>query len=287
MTDRLWVTARRRIPLDRPLIMGILNVTPDSFSDGGVAAEQEAAIGRGLELAAAGADLVDVGGESTRPGASPVPAEVELRRVLGVVEGLVAAGVAVSVDTAKAVVAEACLEAGAEVVNDITAGADPAMWKTVARHQAGYVVMHMLGTPRTMQDDPRYDDVVGEVRSFLLARAEGARSAGIDPAAILIDPGLGFGKTTEHNLELLRRLGELVATGYPVLVGASRKAFLGVITGVREPAQRDVATAAVTALVVAAGAAAVRVHDVAASRQAAAIAHALNGRGIFRATWQS
>jgi dihydropteroate synthase len=211
-----------------------------------------------------------------------VPAEVELRRVLGVVEGLVAAGVAVSVDTAKAVVAEACLEAGAEVVNDVTAGADPAMWETVARHRAGYVVMHMLGTPRTMQDDPRYDDVVGEVRSFLVERAEGARAAGIDRAAIVIDPGLGFGKTTEHNLELLRRLGELVATGYPVLVGASRKAFLGVITGVSSPAQRDVATAAVTALAVAAGAAAVRVHDVAASRQAAAIAHALgfDGRGI-------
>lgn len=271
-----WVTARGRLSLDRPLIMGIVNVTPDSFSDGGLHLDPSAAIEGGRSLVAAGADLVDVGGESTRPGAAPVDAGVELSRVLPVVRGLVKSGIVVSVDTAKAEVAAACLSEGAAVINDVTAGADPRMWETVAGHGAGYVAMHMRGTPRTMQVDPHYDDVVAEVASFLVTQSEAATAAGVDPAGIVIDPGIGFGKTAQHNLELLRRLPELVATGYPVLIGASRKAFLGVVTGVEDPSRRDVPTAAVTALAVAWGAAGVRVHDVAVSRHAATIAHAVS-----------
>lgn len=255
--------------------MGIVNVTPDSFSDGGHFASADRAITHGRELLAAGADLIDVGGESTRPGSEPVAAAAELERILPVVEALVDEGAVISVDTAKAEVAGRALEAGAELVNDVTAGADPEMLPTVAGAGAGLVLMHMQGTPRTMQDDPRYDDVVGEVRAFLEERAGSAVAAGVAPTSIVIDPGIGFGKTLHHNLELIRSLGDLISTGWPVMVGASRKGFLGLITGENDPSRRDTATTAVTALAVARGAAVIRVHDVASSRQAADVAWAV------------
>ncbi|HSJ33981.1 MAG TPA: dihydropteroate synthase [Acidimicrobiia bacterium] len=272
---RHWQLRRRRLPLTRPLLMGIVNVTPDSFSDGGHFASADRAIAHGRELLAAGADLIDVGGESTRPGSQPVAAAVELERILPVVKTLAAEGAVISVDTAKAEVAERALEAGAELVNDVTAGADPEMLPTVAGAGAGVVLMHMQGTPRTMQDDPRYDDVVGEVRAFLEEQAGSATAAGVAPTSIVIDPGIGFGKTLHHNLELIRSLGDLVSTGWPVMVGASRKGFLGLITGEDDPSRRDTATTAVTALAVARGAAVIRVHDVASSRQAADVAWAV------------
>jgi dihydropteroate synthase len=255
--------------------MGIVNVTPDSFSDGGRFDTTDTAIARSRELFEAGADLIDVGGESTRPGSESVAASVEIERVVPVIEMLAAEGAVVSVDTTKAEVASRALAAGAEVVNDVTAGADPDLFPVVAEAGAGLVLMHMQGTPRMMQEDPRYDDVVAEVAAFLLNRADAAVAAGVDPSSIVIDPGIGFGKTTDHNLELIRCLGELVATGWPVMVGASRKGFLGRITGEQDPGRRDVASAAVTALAVARGAAVIRVHDVASSRQAAAVAWAV------------
>jgi dihydropteroate synthase len=203
--------------------MGVVNVTPDSFSDGGRYRDHAAAIEHGKALAAEGADLVDVGGESTRPGAEPVPVDEELERVLPVVEGLTAAGVAVSIDTRKAAVAEAAVAAGASLVNDVSAS----LAEVAATHRAGFVAMHMLGDPRTMQRDPHYDDVVAEVRDFLVERAEAAVKAGV--RQVWIDPGIGFGKRLEHNLDLLANIDALVATGYPVLIATSRKAMLGTL----------------------------------------------------------
>lgn len=255
--------------------MGILNVTPDSFSDGGEHLSRDSATRHGLALVAAGADIVDVGGESTRPGADPVPAEVERQRVLPVIEALAGAGAVVSIDTTKAAVAADAIEAGAEIVNDITAAGEPEMAGVMAASGVGVVLMHMQGTPRTMQVAPRYDDVVAEVGSFLEGRATFVRAAGVAATAIAIDPGLGFGKTLGHNTELLRRLGDLVAIGYPVVVGASRKTFLGKLTNSDVAADRDTATTATTALAVAAGAACVRVHEVERSRQVAAVAWAV------------
>jgi dihydropteroate synthase len=226
-------------------------------------------------MAAAGADLVDVGGESTRPGADAVDAAEESRRVLPVVESLAAAGVAVSIDTSKAEVAEAALRAGAVVVNDVTALGDPTMAAVVADAGAGLVLMHMLGTPRTMQDDPRYGDVVAEVRGFLLERAGRALEAGIERDRICIDPGIGFGKTLHHNLTLLRRLPDLVATGYPVLVGASRKSFLTGILGDLPMREREAATVAAHVLAIAGGAAAIRVHEVVGGLRSARVADAI------------
>lgn len=275
MAEPAWELATRRLPLTRPLIMGIVNVTPDSFSDGGLHLAAEEAVGHGLRLAEEGADIVDVGGESTRPGAAPVPVSEEMRRVLPVVTALVAEGVVVSIDTTKPTVAAAAMEAGAEIVNDISAASERDMPRVMSETGAGVIVMHMQGTPRTMQDDPRYDDVVTEVRDFLVSRARTLEAAGVERSRIVVDPGIGFGKTTTHNLELLKRLGELVDGGYPVLVGASRKSFLGRIAGIPDAAERDTVTAATTALAVSAGAAAVRVHDVAGSRQAAAVAWAV------------
>ncbi len=214
--------------------MGVVNVTPDSFSDGGRWLDADAAVAHGLELVAAGADLIDVGGESTRPGAEPVPADEERRRVVPVIERLAAESrVPVSVDTTKAGVATAALEAGAVIVNDVSAGrADPALLGVAADAGAGFVAMHMLGEPRTMQDDPRYDDVVDEVGDFLVERLAAARAAGIAAAALVADPGIGFGKTVRHNLELLARLREIVArVDVPVLVGTSRKRFIGAVLG--------------------------------------------------------
>ncbi|MBV8269873.1 MAG: dihydropteroate synthase [Planctomycetaceae bacterium] len=244
--------------------MGIVNVTPDSFSDGGRAATRDAAIAHALRLVDEGADLLDIGGESSRPGAEPVPEDEELRRVLPVVEALAPrVPVPISVDTTKAGVAVRALRAGASIVNDITAlGGDPDLPRVVAESGAGVVLMHMAGTPRTMQDDPRYGDVVGDVRDFLAGRIAEVESLGIPRARVAIDPGIGFGKTLEHNLELLRNLDRFATLGCAVLIGTSRKGFLGALTG-RPVAER--ATASVVSSLAAAtrGAHVVRVHDVA------------------------
>ena len=256
-------------------LMGIVNVTPDSFSDGGRFLDHAAAVAHGRRLVAEGAGILDVGGESTRPGAGPVGADEERRRVVPVVEALAGADAQLSVDTMKAGVARAALAAGATYVNDVTAFRhDPAMAALVAEHGAQCCLMHMLGEPRTMQDDPRYDDVVSEVKAFLEARVAFAVAEGVPEARIHLDPGIGFGKTLAHNLELLRRLPELAALGRPLVFGVSRKSFLGRITGRAEPAERAVATAAANVLAFERGATVFRVHDVPASRDALAVAAA-------------
>ncbi len=255
--------------------MGVLNVTPDSFSDGGEWFDFEAAVDHGRALIAEGADLLDIGGESTRPGADPVSLEDELARVVPVVEALAGAGAQLSVDTAKAEVARAALDAGAGLVNDVTAlRGDPAMAALVAGRGCDCCLMHMLGEPRTMQDDPRYDDVVAEVAAFLAERAEAAIAAGIARERILVDPGIGFGKTLEHNLALLGGLDAIAALGFPVVLGTSRKSFLGRITGRADPHERAVATAATSVLGLERGASVFRVHDVAATRDALLVAAA-------------
>jgi dihydropteroate synthase len=257
--------------------MGIINVTPDSFSDGGRFFTQDRAIGHGRKLIEDGADIVDVGGESTRPGAEAVSEEEELRRVLPVIETLASEGAVVSVDTSKAHVARAAVDAGAVIVNDISASPD--MVEIAAGTGAGLVIMHMQGTPRTMQANPTYTDVVGEVRDFLVQRAEFAVAQGVDRSQIVIDPGIGFGKSLEHNLGILTHLDVFVATGYPVLIGTSRKSFLGLLTGEAMPERRDLATAATTALAIAAGVFVVRVHNVAVSRPAMQVAGAMVRNG--------
>jgi dihydropteroate synthase len=261
-------------------LMGIVNVTPDSFSDGGLFLDPKRAIAHGRELAAAGADFLDVGGESTRPGAEPVSAEEELRRVAPVVTDLAGPkGPArpISIDTAKATVAEVALDAGAEIVNDVTAlRGDPELAALCADRGCTVVLMHMLGTPRTMQDDPRYDDVVDDVKDFLAARVETAMAAGIAEDRIWIDPGIGFGKTAAHNLELLRRLGELRHLGRPVVVGASRKSFIGRLTD-RGVTERIGGTIAASVIALARGADVLRVHDVAELHDAVATAEAILG----------
>jgi dihydropteroate synthase len=257
-------------------VMGVVNVTPDSFSDGGLYLDVGAAIDHARELEAEGAAILDVGGESTRPGATPVAEAEELRRVLPVIEGLVAGGVTaeISIDTSKAPVAQAALAAGATLVNDVTAlRGDAAMAELVACAGADCCLMHMLGEPRTMQRDPRYDDVVSEVKAFLEERLEFAVAQGIAEERIVLDPGIGFGKTTEHNLELLRRVDELVAIGRPVAIGTSRKSFLGKITA-RPVEDRTAATVATNVLAYARGARVFRVHDVAPVHDALAIAAA-------------
>jgi dihydropteroate synthase len=257
--------------------MGILNVTPDSFSGDGIADDTEAALARGRELVAQGADILDVGGESTRPGADEVSVEEELRRVLPVVRGLVAeAEVPVSIDTAKAMVAEAALAAGAHVVNDISGlRADPAMAEVAARYGAGVVAMHILGRPRTMQVAPAYDDVLLEIAEFLAGSVELAIAAGVRRDRIVIDPGIGFGKTLEHNLEILRRLSELRELGQPLLIGTSRKTFVGRLLDNAPPSRRVEGTGATVALAIAAGADIVRVHDVAPAVKVARVADAI------------
>jgi dihydropteroate synthase len=251
--------------------MGIVNVTPDSFSDGGSYLDPDAAIAHGLALAAAGAALIDVGGESTRPGAEPVDADEELRRIVPVVERLVAqASVPVSIDTTKAAVARAALDVGARMVNDVSGGvADPDMLRVVAEARAAYVAMHMRGSPRTMQQEAHYTDVVRDVGDELRARVARAIDAGIDARALLADPGIGFAKTAEQNVALLRALPEISArVGVPLLVGSSRKSFLARIAGIDDRAGRDDATLATTVWCFEQGAALVRVHDVAGSRRA-------------------
>jgi dihydropteroate synthase len=265
MSGGLAWHARDRVldPADHTLVMGILNVTPDSFSDGGRYLDPEAAVAHGLRMVKEGADVIDVGGESTRPGSDPVSAEEELARVVPVIERLVAAspGVAISVDTRKPEVAEAALAAGACIVNDVSAGRAEGMFEVVRAAGAGMVLMHMLGEPKTMQEAPHYEDVVGEVAAFLRERLEAATAAGIEPEALVVDPGIGFGKTLEHNLLLLRHLEALTELGRPVLVGPSRKRFIGAILGLPEE-ERDEGTLGAVAWAAAHGASAVRVHDV-------------------------
>jgi len=257
-----WVCRNRALDLHRVAVMGILNVTPDSFSDGGRYFDTERAAARAREMAAEGATIIDIGGESTRPGAEPLSADGELHRVMPVLARLTGENMILSIDTSKALVARAALEAGAHIVNDVTAlRGDPDMAATVARFGAGLVLMHMLGTPRTMQLDPTYSDVVADISAFFEVRRDQALQAGVSDAQIVFDPGIGFGKTVQHNLEILRRLGEFLNLGRPVLVGPSRKAFIGEILGA-DVADRVEGTAAAVAAAILAGASIVRVHDV-------------------------
>jgi len=256
--------------------MGIVNVTPDSFSDGGLWLDATAAIDHGRELAGEGAAILDVGGESTRPGSDPVPADEELRRVVPVLEGLAGLeGVQLSIDTTKRAVAEQALAAGATLVNDVSAlRFDPELAGLCADAGCDLCLMHMLGEPRTMQVDPRYDEVVSDVKAFLEERLALAVREGVPEERVLLDPGIGFGKTTEHNLELLRRLDELVAIGRPIVVGTSRKSFLGRLTGVDEASARVAGTVATNVLALERGATVFRVHDVAPNVEALAVAAA-------------
>ncbi|HKR51397.1 MAG TPA: dihydropteroate synthase [Pseudonocardiaceae bacterium] len=264
----------------RCVVMGVLNITPDSFSDGGRYLDRDTAVAHGMALRAQGADLVDVGGESTRPGAQRVDARTEIGRVVPVLRELVAGGVPCSVDTTRAAVAEAALEAGAIMVNDVSGGlADPAMAPAMARCGMPWVLMHWRGHSDRMDELASYSDVVAEVRAELVARVDAAVLAGVDPGALVLDPGLGFAKTAAHNWVLLAHLDVLVDLGFPVLVGPSRKRFLGALLagadGIpRRADDRDTATAAVSALAAAAGVWGVRVHDAAASRDATAVAAA-------------
>jgi dihydropteroate synthase len=261
-------------------LMGVVNVTPDSFSDGGRFLRADLAVDHGRELVADGADLLDVGGESTRPGARAVSVDEELARVGPVLDGLHGVGVPISIDTSKAPVAVAALTAGAAIVNDVTAlRSDPDLAGACAEHGCDIVLMHMKGTPRTMQESPAYEDVVDEVRAFLAERIEFALAAGIAETRIWVDPGIGFGKTLEHNLELLRRLGELRELGRPIVVGTSRKSFIGRLTG-REVSERLGGTIASSVLAARAGAEVLRVHDVAAVREAMLVAAAIDERRV-------
>lgn len=274
---REWLCCEKHLALgEKTLIMGILNATPDSFSGDGFGGDVEEGLRRARQMAADGADILDIGGESSRPGAEPVGAEEELRRVLPLIEAIAnELDVAISIDTTKAEVAEQALARGACIINDISAlRHDPAMAVTAAGARAGVVLMHLLGTPRDMQQDPRYTDLMGEITAFLTEAADRALAVGLGPDRIVVDPGIGFGKTVEHNLEILRRLEELRALGYPVLVGTSRKSTIGKVTGA-EPHQRLEGTAATVALAIAAGADIVRVHDVKEMAQAAKMADAI------------
>jgi len=267
------------VDLSQPAVMGVINVTPDSFSDGGQFVEPDAAIAHGIRLASEGAAILDVGGESTRPGAAPVSEAEELGRVVPVIEGLTiglrSSPAAISIDTRRLAVAEAALDAGASIVNDVAAfRSAPELAGLVADRGATCCLMHMLGEPRTMQRDPRYGDVVGEVRAFLEERLAFAVAEGVAEERIWIDPGIGFGKTLEHNLELLRRLDELVAIGRPLVVGTSRKRFLGTVAGGRPEAERLPGTIATNVLALQRGAAIFRVHDVAPVADALAVAAA-------------
>ena len=260
-----WQTTRFRIDLARAQVMGIVNVTPDSFSDGGLHARTAEAIAHCERLVAEGADMLDIGGESTRPGSQPVPVDEELARVLPVLDAALTLGCPVSIDTNKAEVIAAVLARGADIVNDINALRAPRALDAVAAHPScGVCLMHMRGTPESMQRRPHYDDVIDEVLAFLRERAAALLARGIDPKRLTFDPGIGFGKSAAHNLELLRRQSELVVLGRPLLVGWSRKSTLGAITG-RDVTQRQTASVAAALAAVQSGARIVRVHDVAAT----------------------
>jgi len=279
MTSRpvLLRCADKTLDLSHPVVMGVLNVTPDSFSDAGRFAAPDAAVEQGLRMAAEGAALIDVGGESTRPGAQPVSAAEELRRVLPVIERLRRATTAVlSVDTSKPEVMRAAAAAGAGFINDVRALREPGALEAAAATGCGLCLMHMQGDPRTMQAAPHYGDVVAEVRAFLTARVTACRAAGIDPAQLTVDPGFGFGKNVEHNLTLLRQLGELAADGPPVLVGLSRKATVGTLTG-RGPGERVYGSVALAVIAALKGARIIRAHDVAATVDALKVAIAVEG----------
>ncbi len=268
-----------RLQQPKPMLMGILNVTPDSFSDGGRYVTEAAATRQALAMAGAGAEIIDVGGESTRPGSDRVAATVQIERVAPVIHSLkrsLPAHCFISIDTSLSEVAEAAIDAGADFVNDVSAGRDdPVMFDMVARRGVAIVLMHMQGTPKTMQEAPCYQDVVTEVREFLLQRAEVARRAGIPRESIVLDPGIGFGKRKIDNLRLMAHLEDFVSTGFPLLLGASRKRFMGAILQVREPTELVAATVATTTLGVMAGVKIFRVHDVAENRQALEVAWAI------------
>jgi dihydropteroate synthase len=273
-----WKLRTRTLTAGRvPLLMGVVNVTPDSFSDGGRFFEPAAAVEHGLRLAGEGADLLDIGGESTRPGAEPVSPGEELRRVMPVIDRLQGAGLPLSIDTSKAEVAREALAAGVEVINDITAlAADPAMPSLAAASGCGVVAMHMLGNPRSMQQHPVYRDVVGEVLDFLRRRRDALLAAGIQQQRIALDPGIGFGKTTAHNLALLRTIGQFQALGCPLVLGVSRKRFIGQVLG--DPAaERTFGTIGAALAAARQGVQVLRVHDVAAVRQALRLFEAAGG----------
>jgi len=270
-----WRCGRFSIALDTPLVMGILNVTPDSFSDGGMHEDPASAVAWGEQLIADGAAILDVGGESTRPGAEPLAGPAELARVRPVIRRFAAESTPVSIDTRHADVALAAVEAGACIINDVSGFRDRAMVEVAAGCDAGVVVMHMLGEPGTMQKNPRYDDVVREVGGYLVAQATMLEAAGVSRDRIAIDPGIGFGKTVEHNLELLRRLPELAALGYPLVIGASRKRFVGAVTGVEEPQARVAGSISAACWAAEHGAHVLRVHDVAPTVQALAVTAAI------------
>jgi dihydropteroate synthase len=261
-----------------PVVVGILNITPDSFSDGGDFLDPEAAARHAVAMLDEGAGILDLGGESTRPGSDPVSQEEELQRLIPVIERIraVRPEAVISVDTYRGDTATAALEAGARLINDVTAlRGDPSMASVVEQAACPVILMHMQGEPRTMQNEPHYEDVVREVRDFLAQRAEHAISAGVRPENIIVDPGIGFGKNLEHNLALLRNLNALVDLGFPVLVGASRKRFIGEISGVRVARERVFGTVATTVLAYEGGASYFRVHDVRANREALAVAEAV------------
>ncbi len=275
----IWNTGRRTFDLaHRGVIMGVINVTPDSFSDGGNFIAVGTAVDHGLRLAGEGAEILDIGGESTRPGAAPVTAEEELRRVIPVIERLAGkTSAALSIDTSKASVARAAVEAGAEIINDVTAlRGDEEMARVAAESQSAVVLMHMRGTPRTMQQDPQYGDVVTEVADHLEQRVAAARAAGIENDRIAIDPGIGFGKTVEHNLQLVAGLGRFAPLGHPVLLGVSRKSFLATAAQCPEVEDRDVPTAVLTAEGYRLGARIFRVHAVRPNVQALRLAESLS-----------
>ncbi len=262
---------------DRPLVMGIVNVTPDSFSDGGEHFAEEDAVGHGLQLAAQGADILDIGGESTRPGAKSVSTRFEIERVVPVIRQLARqSGVPISVDTSKEAVARAAIEAGASIINDISGFRfDPAMAGLAAASGAGAVLMHIKGRPRTMQQAPRYDDLIGEIRAYLERCLAAAAAAGVDPEQLTVDPGIGFGKTVAHNLSIIRHLETFAGLGRPLVVGASRKSFIGAVNGGIPPQQRLPGSLAAAIAAWRNGARVLRVHDVAETKQALMTAHAI------------
>lgn len=271
-----WQLRDRILDVSRPLVMGIVNVTPDSFSDGGHFLDPEAAIAHSRALIEQGADLLDIGGESSRPGSVPVSVEEELRRVLPVVRELVSTNVPLSIDTTKPEVADQALHAGAHLINDISALNDSTLGEVVRRHRAGLVLMHMKGTPATMQVNPSYDDVVAEVVDFLEARLQRATDLGIAESQVVLDPGIGFGKTLEHNLRLLAELAELGRCGRPVLLGVSRKRFLGTLLGRDVHERLPGALACICHAMASRSAQVFRVHDVAATRDVIRVWQALN-----------
>ncbi len=275
----------------RPLLMGVLNVTPDSFSDGGLHQELTSAVARAHEMVEQGVEMIDIGGESTRPGADRVPVEEQLGRVIPVISQLrqeLPADVSIGIDTTSTIVAGAALKQGAAIVNDISAGQDdPGMFRLVAEAGVPYIIMHMQGTPRTMQDNPRYTDVVAEIKSFLLERAALAQDAGVKQENLVIDPGIGFGKSKRDNLDIIVNLNKFTATGYKVMLGASRKRFMGSICDITEYSELVGATCATTAIGVFAGVDIFRVHDIKENRQALDVAWALRSRSSILTVRQS